>query len=61
MLRWVAAGLSNADVAARLFFSLRTANAHLTRIYAKLDVPSRAAAIRFALDHGLPEPSDVVP
>ena len=53
VLRLVAAGLTNAQVAERLFLSPRTINAHLTTIYGKLDVPSRAAAIRFALDHGL--------
>jgi DNA-binding NarL/FixJ family response regulator len=40
-------------VAERLFLSPRTINAHLTTIYTKLKVSSRAAAIRFALDHGL--------
>ncbi|MGI8690210.1 MAG: helix-turn-helix transcriptional regulator [Thermomicrobiales bacterium] len=53
VLRLVAAGLTNAQVAERLFLSPRTINAHLTTIYTKLNVPSRAAAIRFALDHGL--------
>lgn len=53
VLRWVAAGLTNAEVAERLFISPRTVNAHLTRIYHRLDLPSRAAAIRFAVDHGL--------
>jgi NarL family two-component system response regulator YdfI len=40
-------------VADRLFLSARTINAHLTSIYSKLGVPSRAAAIRFAVEHGL--------
>ncbi len=53
VLRLVADGLTNAQVAERLFLSPRTINAHLTTIYSKLAVPSRAAAIRFALDHGL--------
>lgn len=53
VLRLVATGLTNAQVAERLFLSPRTVNGHLSTIYAKLDVPSRAAAIRFALDHGL--------
>ncbi len=53
VLRLVADGLTNAQVAERLFLSPRTINAHLTTIYTKLNVPSRAAAIRFALDHGL--------
>jgi non-specific serine/threonine protein kinase len=53
VLGWVAAGLTNAEVAERLFISPRTVNAHLTRIYHRLNLTSRAAAIRFALDHGL--------
>ena len=53
VLRLVAAGLTNAEVAAQLFVSPRTVNSHLTAIYAKLGVASRSAAIRFALEHGL--------
>ena len=53
VLRLVAAGLTNAQVAERLFISPRTVNAHLNRIYGKLNVAGRGAAIRFAADHGL--------
>jgi non-specific serine/threonine protein kinase len=53
VLRLVAAGLTNAQVAERLFISPRTVNAHLNRIYGKLNVTGRGAAIRFAADHGL--------
>ncbi|HEV2108608.1 MAG TPA: LuxR C-terminal-related transcriptional regulator [Thermomicrobiales bacterium] len=53
VLHLVAAGLTNAQVAERLFLSTRTVDAHLRRIYAKLEVNTRAAAIRFAVDHGL--------
>jgi len=53
VLRLLATGLSNAAIAERLFLSRRTIDAHLTHIYAKLDVKSRAAATRVALDHGL--------
>src|SRR5215204_2291488 len=53
VLRSVAAGLTNAQVAERLFVSPRTVNAHLNRIYGKLNVTGRGAAIRFAADHGL--------
>jgi DNA-binding NarL/FixJ family response regulator len=53
VLRLVAQGLTTADVAERLYLSPRTVSTHLTSIYTKLDVSSRAAAIRFALDHQL--------
>ncbi len=53
VLRLVAEGLSDAQVAARLYVSLPTVRTHLRAIYAKLDVPSRTAAARFASEHGL--------
>ncbi|MBA3643999.1 MAG: tetratricopeptide repeat protein [Chloroflexia bacterium] len=53
VLRLVAAGMTNAQIGNALFISPRTVNAHLQRIYDKLDVSSRVAATRFALDHGL--------
>ena len=39
----VVTGKTNREVAATLFISTRTVEANLTRIYRKLDVPSRAA------------------
>ncbi len=53
VLRLIAHGLTNAQAAERLFIAPRTVNAHLTNIYTKLDVSSRAAATRFAIEHGL--------
>jgi non-specific serine/threonine protein kinase len=53
VLGLVAEGLTNAQVANRLFLSPRTVQRHLNSIYHKLGVKSRAAATRFALEHSL--------
>jgi DNA-binding CsgD family transcriptional regulator len=51
VLRLVAQGLTDAEVADKLVLSPRTVNAHLTSIYNKLGVNSRAAATRFAVEN----------
>jgi DNA-binding CsgD family transcriptional regulator len=53
VLRLVATGKSNRDIAVELVISEHTVARHLQNIYAKLDVPSRAAATAFAFEHGL--------
>jgi DNA-binding CsgD family transcriptional regulator len=53
VLALVAEGLTDAEVAERLVVSIRTVHAHLRSIYRKLDVRSRSAATRYALEHGL--------
>jgi DNA-binding NarL/FixJ family response regulator len=53
VLRLVAAGKSNREMAAELFLSEKTIARHLSNIYGKLDLPSRAAATAYAYDHGL--------
>ncbi|MBA2679624.1 MAG: LuxR family transcriptional regulator [Ktedonobacteraceae bacterium] len=53
VLRLVANGLTNAQVAASLIISPRTVTTHLTSIYNKLGVSSRNAATRFAFEHDL--------
>jgi DNA-binding NarL/FixJ family response regulator/tetratricopeptide (TPR) repeat protein len=48
--RLVAQGLSNAEVAERLFISSRTVATHLHHIYRRLELPSRAALVRYVLE-----------
>ncbi len=51
ILRLVVQGLTDAQVAEQLVISPRTVNWHLTSIYSKLGVSSRAAATRYAIEH----------
>ncbi len=51
VLRLVAQGQSNADIAARLFISTKTAGNHVSSILTKLGVRSRTEAAAFALLH----------
>jgi ATP/maltotriose-dependent transcriptional regulator MalT len=53
VLRFVAQGLTDAQVAEKLVISPRTVNTHLTSIYAKIQVSSRSAATAYALAHHL--------
>ncbi|MDQ4098248.1 MAG: LuxR C-terminal-related transcriptional regulator [Actinomycetota bacterium] len=52
VLRLVAAGKSNKDIAAKLHLSPRTVAHHIDSIFTKLGVSSRAAATAFAYEHG---------
>jgi HD-GYP domain-containing protein (c-di-GMP phosphodiesterase class II)/DNA-binding CsgD family transcriptional regulator len=58
VLRLVASGLSNRDVAARLQVSTRTAEHHIQDVYMRIGLSSRAAAALFAMEHHLLEPKD---
>lgn len=53
VLALVAEGLSNGEIAAKLFLSEKTVRNHLTRIFDKLGVNSRARAIVLAREAGL--------
>jgi ATP/maltotriose-dependent transcriptional regulator MalT len=53
VLRLVALGMTNEQVAEQLTISPRTVNSHLTAIYGKIGVTSRPAATRYALEHEL--------
>jgi two-component system response regulator NreC len=53
VLRLLALGHTNQELAAMLFISVRTAETHRAHIMQKLDLKSRADLVRYALDNGL--------
>jgi predicted ATPase/DNA-binding CsgD family transcriptional regulator len=53
VLRLLASGLSNAQMAEKLIISPRTVHAHVRSIYSQLFITSRSAATRYAIDHKL--------
>jgi DNA-binding NarL/FixJ family response regulator len=52
--RLVAEGLSNPEIAERLFISQRTVTTHLQRIYQRLGVGSRTGLTRYVVEHQSP-------
>jgi len=55
VLRLLALGHTNQEIAAQLYISVRTAETHRAHIMQKLGLSSRAELVRYALDHGLVE------
>ena len=53
MLQHIAAGLTNREIAARLYLSLYTVKAHARSIYDKLDAHSRTQAVARARELGI--------
>ena len=53
VLRLVAAGRSNREIAAALVISPRTAEHHVQDVYARIGVATRAGAALYAMEHGL--------
>ena len=53
VLRLLATGLTNAQIAATLVISPRTAEHHVQHIYARIGASTRAAAALYAMQHGL--------
>ena len=54
----IGTGLSNVEIAESLVISELTVKSHIGRIFAKLGLRDRAAAIVYAFDHGLVSPSN---
>jgi DNA-binding NarL/FixJ family response regulator len=55
VLRLLALGHTNQEIASLLYISVRTAETHRAHIMQKLGLSSRAELVRYALDHGLIE------
>jgi len=58
VLRAMGAGLTNAEIAETLFISELTVKSHIGRIFVKLGLRDRAAAVVYAFDHGIVRPGD---
>ncbi|MFI9455577.1 response regulator [Amycolatopsis sp. NPDC052450] len=56
VLRAIGRGLTNAEIAAALVISEVTVKSHIGRIFTKLQLRDRAAAIVYAFDHGIVVP-----
>jgi two-component system, NarL family, response regulator NreC len=55
VVRLIALGHTNPEIAAQLYLSIRTIEAHRSQIHQKLGVSTRAELVRWALDHRLVE------
>jgi two-component system, NarL family, response regulator NreC len=53
VLRMIALGHTNAEIAGQLYLSVRTVETHRAHIQQKLRLASRSELVRYALDHGL--------
>jgi two-component system response regulator NreC len=53
ILQYIASGLTNAEIAQKLFLSVRTVNTHRTNLMHKLDVHNAAGLVRYAMENGI--------
>jgi DNA-binding NarL/FixJ family response regulator len=53
VLKLIAAGFSNAEIAAALVVSNATVKTHVNHIFSKTAARDRAQAVRYAYEHGI--------
>jgi two-component system, NarL family, response regulator NreC len=53
VLRLIALGYTNTEIAGQMYLSVRTVETHRAHLQQKLRLSSRSALVRYALDHGL--------
>ncbi|MGH3458280.1 response regulator [Aeromicrobium sp.] len=58
VLHAMGCGLSNTEIAGALFISELTVKSHIGRVFVKLGLRDRAAAVVYAFDHGIVKPGD---
>ena len=58
VLHAIGCGLSNSEIAATLYISELTVKSHIGRVFVKLGLRDRAAAVVYAFDHGIVQPGD---
>jgi len=56
VLRLIGRGATNTEIGQELYISEGTVKTHVERIFSKLGLRDRAAAVVFAFDHGLVRP-----
>ena len=61
VLRYIALGSTNSEIAERLYVSVRTVETHRAHVQQKLNIRTRAQLVRFARDAGLLDPEEQSP